>query len=100
MRRYASPSRRSARRIDRGRDDHRLLNEFEFSALPYLRTIHFSRNWDRETVFRRPPIISCLGLDRCDDARADRTAALADREAQAFLARDRRDQLDVHRDVV
>ena len=37
--------------------------------------------------------------DGRDDAGAD-VAALADREAQALFARDRRDQLDVHLDVV
>src|SRR5262249_40810996 len=34
------------------------------------------------------------------DAGADGAAALADREAKAFFARDRRDELDVHIDVV
>src|SRR5262245_40625269 len=38
--------------------------------------------------------------DGGDDPGADVAAALADREAQALLHRDRRDQLDLHRHVV
>src|SRR5688572_2725410 len=41
-----------------------------------------------------------LFRDLGNDAGADRATALADGEAEAFLARDGRDQLDVHRDVV
>src|SRR5215470_7855399 len=42
------------------------------------------------------PLLENLG----HDAGADRAAALADREAETFFARDRRDELDVHVDVV
>src|SRR5215218_419681 len=38
--------------------------------------------------------------DLGDDARADRAAALADREAQALIHGDRLDELDLHLDVV
>src|SRR5438270_9431552 len=41
-----------------------------------------------------------LFYDFGDDAGADGAAAFADRKAQAFVHRDRRDQLDLHRDVV
>src|SRR5262249_11218828 len=47
-------------------------------------------------IFRKTSLLSNLR----DDARAHGAAALADGEAQPFLAGDRRDQLDVDVDVV
>src|SRR5665213_1927131 len=67
-----------------------------------------SADWSRTLwsyALRRMRIF-CLAMntlfrvDRGDDAGADRAAALADGETQAFFTRNRRDQLDVHLNVV
>src|SRR5262249_37892156 len=45
-------------------------------------------------------LLGLVGKDLGDDAGADGLAALANREAQTFLAGDRRDELDLQADVV
>src|SRR5438552_17640614 len=61
------------------------LRPIPFLGLPlrYLRPIPFFS-------------VSCLLQDLRDASGADRSAALADREPEAVLHRDRRDQLDGH----
>src|SRR5438552_2174947 len=53
-----------------------------------------------ESEFFPPSVPRFLLQDLGDDAGAHRAAALADREAQLLLHRDRRDQLDRHLRVV
>src|SRR3989454_453862 len=53
-----------------------------------------------ESEFFPPSVPRFLLQDLGDDAGAHRAAALADREAQLLLHRDRRDQLDRHLPVV
>src|SRR5687768_14841776 len=51
-------------------------------------------------IARPPRTTRVLLVDLGDDAGADGPAALADREPEAVLDRDRGDQLDLHLDVV
>src|SRR5215471_16007453 len=75
-------------------------------AVSTMSLVDLSRSW-WSNALRRIRILVLSGMVRCslrenlgDHARADGLAALADREPHLLLERDRRDELDVHGDVV